>query len=69
MRTIRYEYDSFLLGCGCCSDSISICEIYEDGKLVSEFDADWCENEEELREALSSLNLEPFEVDPDSRWF
>jgi hypothetical protein len=69
MRTIRYEYDSFLLGCGCCSDSTSICEIYEDAKLVSEFDINYCENEQELRQALSSLNLEPFEVDPDSRWF
>ena len=67
MRVIRYEYDSFLLGCGCCSDSTSICEVYEDDKLVSEFNMDYCESEKDLRERLP--NMEPFEVDPDSRWF
>lgn len=67
MRVIRYEYDSFLLGCGCCSDSTSICEVYEDDKLVSEFNMDYCENEKDLRECLPYM--EPFEVDADSRWF
>jgi len=69
MRVIRYEYDSFLLGCGCCSDSRSTCEVYENDRLVSAFDIDYCENEQDLREWVSHLGLEPFEVDPDSRWF
>ena len=70
MKVIRYEYDSFLLGCECCSDSSSVYEIYEDGKQVNFYAGDpiqVCENEEDLRKYLS--HLEPFEVDPDSRWF
>ena len=67
MKVIRYEYDSFLLGCECCSGSTSICEVYEDGKLVSEFNMDYCESEKDLREWLP--DMEPFEIDPESRWF
>lgn len=72
MRTIRYEYNSFLSGCECCSDGIynSVYEIYEDGKQTNFYAGDpveVCEDEEDLRRHLS--HLEPFEVDPDSRWF
>ena len=68
-RVIEYRYDTWLEGCGCCSDSSSTYDLYEDGVCVS-FDnwCAYCENEGELREALK--NLEPFEIDEDNcRWF
>lgn len=67
-RLIKYEYLSWTEGCGCCSNSSSTYDVYEDDVLVS-YD-NWCEwisNEEELREELK--HLLPFEVDPDSKWF
>lgn len=67
MRVIRYEYNTFLLGCECCSDSESFYEQYEDFKLIDSDSLCCCANEQELREYLA--HLEPFEVDPDSRWF
>ena len=63
-----YRYDSWTEGCGCCSNSSSTYDVYEDGKCVSE--GNWCdlaENEEDLRRIL--VHLEPFDVDPDSWWF
>lgn len=67
-RVIKYEYYSWDLGCGCCSDSYSSYDIYEDGVLVDE-DV-WCEyasDEQELREILA--HLEPFDVHSDCTWF
>lgn len=67
-RTITYNYDSWTEGCGCCSNSSSTYDVYEGGICVS-YD-NWCylcSNEADLREILS--HLEPFDVDPDSRWF
>lgn len=67
-RVIKYEYYSWDLGCGCCSDSASTYDMWEDGVLVEE-DV-WCgcaSNEEELREILA--HLEPFDVHPESEWF
>jgi hypothetical protein len=63
-----YRYSSWTEGCGCCSNSESLYDVYEDGVLVSE--ANWCDlfsNEQELREGLK--HLEPFYVDPDCWWF
>lgn len=67
-RLITYRYDSWTEGCGCCSNSESLYDVYEDGVLVSE--ANWCElaqDEADLRRILK--HLEPFDVDPDSWWF
>ncbi len=64
-RLIMYRYNSWTEGCGCCSNSESLYDVYEDGVLVSE--AKWCDlfsNEVELREGLK--HLEPFDIDPDS---
>lgn len=68
-RTIMYRYDSWTEGCGCCSNSSSTYDLYEDDVCVS-FDncCAYCENEAELREALA--HLEPFDVDESGcRWF
>lgn len=67
-RVITYRYDTWLEGCGCCSNSSSTYDVYEDGKYISE--DNWCDlaqNEEDLRRILA--HLEPFDVDPDSWWF
>jgi hypothetical protein len=67
-RKIMYRYDSWTEGCGCCSNSSSTYDVYEEGTLVSE--DNWCTlccDEEDLRECLK--HLEPFDVDPDSWWF
>lgn len=71
-RTIMYRYDSWTEGCGCCSNSESVYEIWEenDGIMLCVSEGNWCDlaqNEEELREILK--HLEPFDVDPDSWWF
>ncbi len=67
-RVIYYSYRTFDVGCGCCSDSSSTYDLFEDGKLVG---GDlWCpsmENEGELRKQLA--HLEPFDVDSDSQYF
>ena len=67
-RVIYYSYRTFDVGCGCCSDSSSTYDLFEDGKLVG--DDLWCpvmENEQELRKYLA--HLEPFDVDSNSEWF
>lgn len=67
-RTIMYRYDSWIEGCGCCSNSPSTYDVYEDGVLVSE--DNWCDlfcDEEDVRNGLK--HLEPFHVDSNSRWF
>lgn len=67
-RIISYSYRTFDLGCGCCSDSSSTYDIFENGKMVG--DDLWCpvmQNEEELRDYLT--HLEPFDVDSDSQYF
>jgi len=67
-RVIRYTYYSWGMGCGCCSDSASTYDMWEDGRLVEEDQwCEWCSNEEELREVLA--HLEPFEVAEDCEWF
>jgi hypothetical protein len=67
-RVIHYYYNTYDLGCGCCSDSLSEYTMWEGGKCV-EYDQPiaLCENEQDLRKYLEYL--EPFDVDPDSRWF
>lgn len=67
-RVIEYRYHSFILSCGCCSDSESYYDVYEDDKCVAY--EQWItliENEEELRKELA--HLEPFEVSKDSVYF
>jgi hypothetical protein len=67
-RLIEYTYSSWTEPCGCCSDSSSTYFMWEDGKLIHEDSwCKYCENEEELREALK--HLEPFDVSADSYWF
>ncbi len=67
-RVIEYRYDSWVEGCGCCSNSSSTYDLYEDDILVSQDNwCDYCENEKDLREALE--HLEPFHIDSNSRWF
>lgn len=66
-RLIMYRYNSWTEGCGCCSNSESIIELYEDNILLKEIHCVVCGNEAELRIELK--HLEPFDVDPDSRWF
>lgn len=67
-RLIMYRYDSWTEGCGCCSNSESLYDLYEDGVIVSE--ANWCElaeNGEDLRRILK--HLEPFDIHSDCEWF
>lgn len=67
-RLIMYRYNSWTEGCGCCSNSLSVYEVYEDGVLIE--DEVWCElfeNEEDLREGLK--HLEPFDVHSECEWF
>lgn len=67
-RVIEYRYDSWTLGCGCCSDSSSTYSMWEDGNLV--VDDQWCEwieDEQELREYFSEY--EPFEVSSYTQYF
>lgn len=67
-RVILYEYNTFDLGCGCCSDSFSAYDVFEDGVLVvDERSCHVLENEEQLREYLA--HLEPFDVHPDTKYF
>ena len=67
-RLISYSYRTFDLGCGCCSESFSTYDVFEDGKLVGDdVSCPVMENEEELRKYLA--HLEPFDVDSDSQWF
>ena len=67
-RVIEYTYRTFDLGCGCCSDSSSTYDVYEDGKLVNyDEECACCEDEQALRDMLSYL--EPFEVSKDSIYF
>ncbi len=68
-RVVLYEYNTFDLGCGCCSETYSEYSAYEDGKMTTNLPipCKLCENEEELRKELA--HLEPFEVDSESQYF
>lgn len=67
-RTIMYRYATETQGCGCCTESHSAFEIWEDGILMNDYiECPVFENEEDLRRILK--HLEPFDVDPDSWWF
>jgi hypothetical protein len=66
-RIISYSYNSFDLGCGCCSESFSTYDVFEDGKLVGDdVSCPVMENEEKLRDYLA--HLEPFDVDSNSQY-
>lgn len=67
-RVVLYQYNTFDLGCGCCSDSFSTYDVFEEGVLV--VDDQSChviESQEQLREYL--VHLEPFDVHPDTKYF
>lgn len=72
---IKYEYNSWTEGCGCCSDSSSELTIYEtsreDGAYMSSFSMDLIGNEQELREWIKDWYPEysDFIVHEDCRWF
>lgn len=67
-RLIEYQYSVVDQGCGCCHMSFSEYSMWKDGVLVTEdCSVEVCENEQDLRKYLAYL--EPFDVDPDSRWF
>jgi len=67
-RVIQYWYGVVEQGCECCSESFSEYTMWEDGVcVVDDSSMQICENEQDLRKYLAYL--EPFDVDPDSRWF
>lgn len=69
---IKYEYNSWLEGCGCCSDSSSEMTVYAgDGWYITDFDVTWMENEQELREFIAEYHPQyiNFTVHEDTRWF
>lgn len=73
--TIKYEYDSWDVGCGCCTDSSSEIHIYDnrrtDGAYISSFSCSPIEDEHELREYIHSVDpfYDGFTVHEDTRYF
>lgn len=72
--TIKYEYDSYTEGCGCCSYSEEILTIYDANQEVlieNNIVSAWVENEHELREYIAAKYPEynNFIVHPDTLWF
>lgn len=70
--TITYEYNSWSLGCECCTDYSSEIRIFEGGTLVKLIEyADMMENASELLEYIKEHYSEYSDcvVDPDSRWW
>lgn len=72
---IKYEYEWFEEGCGCCSSSTSEVHVYEtnrtDGTYMSNFYVPLMEDESELREWIADNYPEynDFVVHEDTRWF
>jgi dihydroorotate dehydrogenase len=74
---ILYEYYSWDIGCGCCSDSSSEVHIWKeerfntDGAYESNFSCPPMENEQELREYTHSVDpyYDGFNVHPGTVWF
>lgn len=70
---IKYEYNWWEEGCGCCTNSESTVEIYQ-GRLdayMSQFNVPPLENEQELREYIQEYHPEynDFTVHEDTVWF
>jgi len=56
-RLIHYYYNTYNLGCGCCSDSFSEYTMWEDGiMVVDDRPMQICENEKDLRKYLAYLD-------------
>lgn len=57
MKKVYYKYSTRDLGCGCCSETDSTLEVYEDGKRLAE--EDWTApslcSEEDLREYVAAV--------------
>lgn len=74
---IQYEYDSYDLGCGCCSASSSEIHIYEEHRVNDCVYTSYIqytsliEDEEELREYINNAcpEFNNFDVHPDTRYF
>lgn len=72
--TIKYTYDNYVEGCGCCSYSEQELTVYdnEGNILIDGINAGMCpENESELRVYIDETYPEynDFVVHEDSRWF
>lgn len=70
---IKYEYNWWEEGCGCCTYSESTVEIYQ-GRLdayMSQFNVPIMENEQELREYIQEYHPEynDFTVHEETFWF
>ncbi len=70
---IKYEYYSWLEGCGCCSDSSSEIEVYktDGGHLVISMMSPIMENEAELSAYINEHFPEynSFYIHDDTRWY
>lgn len=74
---IQYQYDTYYIGCDCCSESTSEIHIYEehrvnDGVYTSYIEhADLIEDEDELREYINKTcpEFNNFDVHPDTHYF
>jgi hypothetical protein len=67
-RVIEYTYRTFDIGCGCCSDSSSEYDLFEDCQIISWGNqCGYCSDEKDLRSELS--HLEPFEISKDSTYY
>ena len=74
--TIKYEYEWWEEGCGCCTDSSSEVHIYEEhrveeGVYTSHFGVPIMEDEDELRAYFADNHPEynGFVVHEDTRWY
>jgi hypothetical protein len=70
--TIRYDYNSWTLGCECCTDCSSEITIFNGGTLIKLIEhSDLMENAEELTQYINENHPEysSFTIDPDSTWW
>jgi len=68
---IRYVYNSFTLGCECCSDSVNYIEIFDDN-LYQDIPCYEClSNEDELKEYMKEYHPDilEYEIADDCEWF
>lgn len=71
---IKYEYDNYEEGCGCCSYSEQTLTVYDQNNNIvfeTEYPGVWAEDEEELRFYIHTNYPEynNFVVHEDTRWF
>lgn len=58
-KRVDYWYDSYVLGCGCCSEFVSKCGITFDDGSYSEYDLPVCYEQEDLVAHLGDLKIFP----------